>query len=653
MGGIFKALRSPSVAGFVVSSFVVLAVLGVRNLGYLESWELKAYDWLLHLQPISQRPPAPIVLIAVTEDDIDIMKSWPLTDAVLAESLQKLLLLKPRTIGVDIYRNFSVAPGEEQLNAVLTRNREVVMVMKFGETALRSVAPPAVLNDTEQIGFNDLLVDHDGVVRRGLLFQDDGVNMFYSFSWRLALQYLQAAGIIAQPDPARPEHVRLGDVTLTPLDSNDGGYVNTDARGYQILLDFQGLRTPIPTYSLTALLGNQIPEEAIQEKIVLIGVTAVSIPDLFHTPYSSGSGVEQRDTFGVLIHAYTADQLLRAGLQGVVPIRSLSESQEALWIAMWGLVGGSIALLGHSLWRFTLITIGGLIVLMIVVYAAFTKGFWIPAVPSALTWLASTALITAYLSNLEKRERAVLMQLFSRHVSPEVAETIWRQRDQFWDGGRPRSQQLVVTVLFTDLEGFTPVAEKLDPQGLMDWMNEYVETMAQLVMKHGGVVDDYYGDAIKANFGVPLPRMSEAEIKQDAMNAVSCALAMEAEMRNLHAVWREQGMPTVRLRIGIYTGLTVAGSLGSAQRLKYTTVGDTVNLAARLESYDKEAADIFAESPCRILVGEPTARYLRDHYRMRKVAAVSLKGKTEQITVYQVLDCVTAQTPKVTEEACK
>jgi adenylate cyclase len=651
MGGIFKALRSPPIASFVVSSFVALAILGFRNAGYIESWELKAYDWLLRLQPI-QPYPIPIALVAVTERDIDAIKSWPVTDAVLAEALQKLLLLKPRTIGVDIYRSFLVPPGGERLNAILTRNPEVIMVMKFGETPQGTVPPPAVLDETEQVGFNDLLVDHDGVVRRGLLFLDDGVHTFYSFSLRLALQYLQAAGIMPQPDPAKPEHIRLGGVTLTPFDTNDGGYVNTDARGYQILLDFQGLRMQIPTYSLTTLLRNQIPADAIRDKIVLLGVTAVSVPDLFHTPYSSGSGVEQRDTFGVLIHAYTVDQLLRAGLQGISPVRSLSESQEALWIATWALVGGSFALFGHSLWRFTLITLSGLIFLVVIVYAAFTKGFWIPAVPPALAWLASTALVTAYLSNLEKRERAVLMQLFSRHVSPEVAATIWRQRDQFWDGGRPRSQELMVTVLFTDLEGFTPIAEKLDPQGLMDWMNEYIETMAQLVMKHGGVVDDYYGDAIKANFGVPLPRASDAEIKQDAINAVNCALAMEAEMRRLHAVWKQEGMPTVRMRIGIFTGPAVAGSLGSAQRLKYTTVGDTVNIAARLESYDKDSADIFAASPCRILVGEATARYLQKHCHMRKVAMVSLKGKTDQITVYQVIDGAAPQMLGAEQEEC-
>src|SRR5207249_4723415 len=142
-------------------------------------------------------------------------------------------------------------------------------------------------------------------------------------------------------------------------------------------------------------------------------------------------------------------------------------------------------------------------------------------------------------------------------------------------------------------------------QELMDWTNAYIEVMAQQVMRHGGVVDDYYGDAIKANFGVPLARHTEAEIRQDAMNAVDCALDMEKAMNKLCRVWQEQQLPCVRLRVGVFTGPAVAGSLGSAQRLKYTTIGDTVNIAARLESYDKEQKEAtFGHSSCRILIGE-------------------------------------------------
>ena len=230
------------------------------------------------------------------------------------------------------------------------------------------------------------------------------------------------------------------------------------------------------------------------------------------------------------------------------------------------------------------------------------------------------------------------MQLFSRHVSTEVAEVIWQQRDQFMDGGRPRSQKFTVTVLFTDLRGFTSVSEKIDPQALLDWLNIYMEAMAQLVMQHGGVVDDYFGDAIKADFGVPLPRVTQAEIAHDAVAAVNCALAMERELKRLNSSWQQQDLATVEMRIGIFTGPVVAGSLGSAQRLKYTTVGDTVNVAARLESFEKDLIDPdLAYSPCRILVGETTLRHLDHQFVTKRVGEANLKGKDEKVTIYRVI----------------
>jgi len=230
------------------------------------------------------------------------------------------------------------------------------------------------------------------------------------------------------------------------------------------------------------------------------------------------------------------------------------------------------------------------------------------------------------------------MQIFSRHVSKEVAESIWRQRDKFLDGGRPRAQKLVVTTLFSDLKGFTPVAEGMDPLALVEWLNMYMETMAGLVAQHGGVVDDYFGDGIKANFGVPFPRLSEDEIKQDAINAVDCALAMEAEMARINAQWRDQGLPTVGLRVGILTGPSVAGALGSAQRLKYTTIGNTVNAASRLESFDKASFDLHSSgSPCRILIGNGTWRYVDDRFETEGIGRVKLKGLDQEIMVYRVV----------------
>jgi adenylate cyclase len=252
-------------------------------------------------------------------------------------------------------------------------------------------------------------------------------------------------------------------------------------------------------------------------------------------------------------------------------------------------------------------------------------------------------LVGAETGSILLADRETRQIIFRHDISPLAARTapahIWRQRDHFWDGGRPRSQLLTITVLFTDLEGFTPASEKLDPQRLMDWTNSCLESTVEIIMRHGGVVDDYFGDAIKANFGVPVRRDSEAEIASDARHAVDCALAIEEAMRKLNQQWRANGQPAAWMRLGLYTGPAVAGSLGSQARLKYTTIGDTVNIAARLESFNRDTWEPNAEeSPCRILLGESTVRLLQpDSYDIRQVGDVVLKGKERKVAVFQLI----------------
>jgi adenylate cyclase len=161
--------------------------------------------------------------------------------------------------------------------------------------------------------------------------------------------------------------------------------------------------------------------------------------------------------------------------------------------------------------------------------------------------------------------------------------------------------------------------------------------MAGLVMLHGGVVDDYYGDAIKANFGVPIPRTEEAAIDEDARQAVRCALAMGAALEEMNREWRAAGLPFVSMRVGIATGMVVAGCLGSSKRMKYTTMGDIVNTAARMETYGKDDPNITAQdSTCRILILEDTARRIGDGFVVQAVGSLKLKGKETPVTVYRV-----------------
>lgn len=637
MNSVPKLFQSPLVTGLLIGAMVFLAIVGLRSAGSLESLELTAYDWYIRMQLEVPELDSRIVLIEINEKDIQNQTGWPLTDATLANVLDILTRYHPRAIGLDLYRDTPLPPGNKEFEAILTKHRNIITAMKFGGDGKIGIPPPPVLKDTDQTGFNDIIVDPGGIVRRGLLFLDDEKNVFYSFALRLALIYLQAEGITPQPDAFNPEYLKLGKATIRPFGPNDGGYIGADARGYQFLFDFRKCPRSFPSYSLSDLLSLQINPETFKDKIVLIGTKTEGVKDFFFTPFSRGLHSDQQIS-GIELHAYSVSQLLTFALQGSSPMGTISNWQEGVWILLWSLMGGIMGVGARSPWRFSLSIIGGLLMLGFAAYFAFLYGWWIPLVPPAIAWFISVAVITAYMSNRERLERASLMQLFSRHVSKEVAEVIWKARDQFLDGGRPRSQKLMATVMFTDLQGFTALSEKMDPQTLIDWLNTYLEAMARLVMEHGGIVDDYAGDGLKADFGVPLPRATEAEISQDAVNAVNCALAMERKIKQLNSFWKERNLPTVNMRVGIFTGPVIAGSLGSIQRLKYTTIGDTVNIASRLESFSKELIGFdFKSRPCRILIGETTLNYLGNQFLTEKIGQVNLKGKQEKITIYYLV----------------
>jgi class 3 adenylate cyclase len=178
----------------------------------------------------------------------------------------------------------------------------------------------------------------------------------------------------------------------------------------------------------------------------------------------------------------------------------------------------------------------------------------------------------------------------------------------------------------------------MDPETLLSWINDYMVIMANLVGDYGGVVDDYAGDGIKANFGFPIPSATESAIGKDAHNAVNCALAMGAAMDRLNADWQARGLTTGRVRIGIFTGEAVVGILCGRKSMKYTTVGDTVNTAARLESFAKDDFSSQTErGDWRILIGETTMQYLDGAFSTEDLGSHALKGKHQTTRIYRVM----------------
>lgn len=399
-----KALRLGIVVAAVIGIFLSGGIIFIRNQGALEPLELAAYDWFLRLRPPLPASGSPILLITITERDLQTRGESVISDSTLAAALKKVAGFGPAAIGLDLYRDMPVPPGHRELQEVFGNNPLIIAPMKIGEGGAIEISPPPPFDAASvQVGFTDLLLDEDSVVRRALLFLDDGKRHFYSFALRLALLYLGRVGIGLHPDGARPDYVRLGRSRIPYLEANEGGYAALDNRGYQFLLDYREARQTFPSFDLDALFANRIDADAVRGKIVLLGATATSGSHVFTVPVATGE-TPGRTLSGLVVHANVVSQLLRYALEGTPPIKTLTVTSAATWLTVWGLLGGVAGLNLRSAWRFSLVLFGGLAGLTLLAYGAFLYGWWVPLVPPAFSWSGSTTLVTMYVLTRERKE---------------------------------------------------------------------------------------------------------------------------------------------------------------------------------------------------------------------------------------------------------
>ena len=621
----------PAVYAGALALAAFLAVLALRQFGALQPLELTVYDRWLTARASAQPAQDRVVLVGATEEDIARF-GWPASDATLFAVLQKIFSENPGAVGLDIYRDTPRPPGSEEFNKLIKARADFVAVRKIGTAREQGVAAPPALEGGDKVGFADVASDPGGIVRRGMLFLDDDKGTQLSFPLRLALRHLAAERIAPAPGEPDPSHLRLGKTTIAPFEAEDGGYIGADSGGYQFLLDFAGGPEPFKRYSFSEVLEGKAPKDAFRGKVAIVGVTAPSVKDFFETPFSRDDAAQT--VYGVTMHGHVVAQLLRMALDGAGPLRVFPEWAELAWFALWCLLGALAGLYAHGLGRFAALALAGLALNALVSWALFGHAWWLPVFPQSLGWLGAAALVTAYSLHLERSQRGQLMSIFSRYVAADIANDVWSRRAEFMEsGGRPRPQKLVATVLFSDIKGFTAVSVNLEAAGLMEWLNSYMEAMAGLVMKHGGVVDKFIGDAVMAVFGIPVARKNEVEIIGDAQSAARCALAMRADLVRFNAEWSAKGLPPIGIRVGIHTGELISGSLGSAERMEYTVIGDTVNIASRLESFKLDNDE---EGACRILVGESTASRLGQGFTLVPVGEVLLKGKEQPVRVFSL-----------------
>ncbi|WP_026103918.1 CHASE2 domain-containing protein [Anabaena sp. PCC 7108] len=630
-------------AVLVVTPSVAGCIIIMRVLGLFQMIDWTALDQFFQLR--SPEPPdSRIVVVTIDEATIREVGQWPIPDAVLAKMLDKIRQQKPLAIGLDLYRDLPVQPGHEQLIQILKSTPNLIGVKKVvGDGYGPEVNPHPILSERDQIAASDLLLDADGKVRRGLIsLETKSGEEVLGLAAKLSLMYLKNKGIDLKEIDAEKRHYQLGKAIFIPFEKNDGGYIRSDDRGYQILLNFRGTQDHFQKYSIMQVVNDDVPANWGRDRIILIGATAESLHDDFFTPYSTSFSAFPERMPGVIIHANLASQILSAALEGRPMMRGSPEAIQWLWIILWSFVG---AILGWTLRSKKFIyknisyreTVLSLIMaassLILGSYLVFLQGWWIPFVPSLLGLGGSAIAIAIYTTRLERQDRYTLMALFKQQVTSQVADQIWTSRHNLLQKGSVIGREMTASVLFSDLEGFTSIATTMTPTALMSWLNEYMQAMADIVLEYNGMVNKFIGDAVMALFGVPIERTNLVEIAIDAENAVGCALAMADKLRSLNQQWQLSGNPTVAIRIGIATGTVVTGMLGNTHRAEYTALGDTVNVASRLESYDKSLNC----GLCRILINEETYQHIKDKFPTKFIGSIRLKGRDELTQIYQVL----------------
>jgi len=391
-------------------------------------------------------------------------------------------------------------------------------------------------------------------------------------------------------------------------------HLPTDEMG-RFLVNYRGPAHTFPHVSMADILARRFKPGTFKDKIVLAGATAVGIYDLRTTPFAT-------DYPGLEVHANVIDNILRQDFLTRPNWAAIFDLGAMLLVALLlGLVLPRLsAFLGLTFGLSVLAAETG------VNYLFFLKGVWLNIVfPTLTVGLVYTG-ITVFRYVTEEREKRKIKGAFQTYVHPSVVNEMLKDPSRLKLGGEKK----MLTVLFSDIKGFTSISEKMDPEELVNFLNEYLTAMTNLVFKYDGLLDKYIGDAVMAVYGTPL------EVPNHPLQACRTGLDMQAKLAELREVWtkRDATLPKMEVRVGINTGIMIAGNIGSETRFDYTVIGDNVNLGSRLEGINKEY-------DTSIVISETTYEQVKEEMVCRELDLVAVKGKVQPVRIYELVGRVT------------
>jgi adenylate cyclase len=499
------------------------------------------------------------------------------------------------------------------------------------------IIPPfqALTNAATALGHNWIALDADGGARRMAPFVRSGDDYLPSLGIAAALLALE---IKAEEVALQERAIAVRDrrIPLVPLSVPDGTGGAHTRQQLTMMIPYRAAplvngERPYRTYEARHLFESEqqliagekprVDPAEFRNKVVFLGLTASGLVDVFQSPFGSAGKMP-----GIQIHASMADAVLSNRF-----IRPASTTSDVVAAAAAAIVVGVLT---------TLLPLAAAVAAAILAVAAFAwyalvefrGGLWVQMTPPVSAMAVALFAGTAYRYFREGAEKRVVKQLFGRYVSRDVYRQLLSDPSLAELGGRRRE----MSVLFSDIRGFTAVTEKGEPEALVSQLNDYFSRMVEIVFRHGGTVDKFVGDMVMALFGAPVDDDAHAQ------RAVAAAVDMVQALGELNRKWALEGRPQLDIGVGINSGAMIAGNIGSTSIMSYTVIGDNVNLASRLESLNKDYGT-------RIIISGATRAGLSGDFDIRALGDVVVKGKTRPVPIFSVE--VPSPLPAEAEEA--
>jgi len=586
---------------YLVGIAAAAVTLGLILFGAAERWELLWFDQLFELRGMRQ-PTAPTVIVTIDESTFaELNLQWPFPRALHGKVIDRIAADRPLAIGVDVLFDSESRFGPEDdaaLSAAIARAGNVVLglsivqdqqvLVEVGggkqhgtEREVVSMPLPVIRKAAFAVAPFNVQPDPDSHVRRVPVRQQVPDPM-KGYEWWLGfdaeLHRLVTAKLPTRPLPEAPE----------------------------ILVNFRGPLAAFERIPYYRVVANEIPPDMFRDKVVLIGSTSEVMHDVFATAFARAGTMP-----GVAIHANAVDTLVRGD-----PVREVPAVVSTVLAVASALIGAALAVRLRAV-RALAVTALLLAACLALAYLAFARAdVWLRGV--AVTFGLVLGYGATVVENFVREQRE--KQRLSRFFSPDVLREVVRDRD----GRLLRPRRRLVTVLFSDIRGFTTISERLQPEQVDEMLREYLSVMTEVVFRHRGTVDKYMGDGIMALYNAP------REDSEHALNAIRTALEFQERVIPFSARWEAKlGVP-IRCGVGINSGEAVVGSLGSKQRNEYTAIGDPVNLAARLESVTKDYR-------VPIIISEYTYEHVRGRFPTHELDTVTVKGKSQPVKIYGVV----------------